>query len=69
MKLPVQVTAEHNARSPEIEAQYVKIRDLAGKALQRSMAIRAALENFDYKIELAVAELDAELQVVDNNCK
>jgi hypothetical protein len=65
----MQLKAEHNANAGQLEELYTEVVGLVGKQLQRSMAIRAALNSFDYKLQLAVSELDDELKAIDDNCK
>lgn len=69
MKPKAQLLAEFNATAAQQEARYVEVRGGLGRALQRSMAIKGALASFEFKIETANAELEQELNTIEDNFK
>lgn len=62
-----QVIAQTNSNSEAIEQTYVDLRTGLDRALQRVLAIRSAINQYEAKLKKATIEFDLELKTIDSN--
>jgi hypothetical protein len=67
MTSEVEMLAEYNGKCEANEAQYVLMRTRVQMGLQKSMAMRGALDSFELKLNRAVLEFERELKTIEQN--